>query len=107
MIGNLLLFALIIASLSLNVVDALLTRIGLRSGYRERNPFMRNLIEKIGLDKAMIVKSLLVVPLLVVFVISGWYIPIIDVAAIVSLIIVVIFYSFLVFHDYVTLRKAK
>jgi 4-hydroxybenzoate polyprenyltransferase len=104
--NNSLLLALFIASILLNVIDAILTRIAVRRGHRERNSFIRKLIEKLGLDKAMIVKVFSVVPLLVIFVIIGWNNPIIGLYAIISLIIVVVFYSCVVIQNCLQLLKS-
>jgi hypothetical protein len=43
----------------LNTVDSGMTFIALRKGYRELNPSIRRLIEKYGLNRAILLKTLL------------------------------------------------
>ena len=69
--SNSLLLLSFIAFISLNVIDAVLTVIGNRRGYPELFPFTKQIIKEIGLVKAMVLKSLLPLPL-VYFVIIGW-----------------------------------
>jgi hypothetical protein len=107
MTDNSLLLALFIASMLLNVIDALLTRVALRRGYTERIPSMRKLIEKLGLDKALIVKLLVLVLIFLFSVIIGWYIPIIYLAAIILFIIVAVLFCCVVLYDCIMLLKAK
>lgn len=106
MTNNLMLLALFISFMLLNVIDVLLTRIALRRGHRELNSFMRRLIEKLGLDNALIVKLLVPVPILIIPVIISWYIPI-YLAVIILFVTVIILYSYVVLHNCIALSKAK
>src|SRR5271157_1679088 len=57
---TLLAFASYTALVLLNTVDSLLTRWAIRRGYQEKNPYLKKLIEKFGLDMTLLLKTLVV-----------------------------------------------
>ena len=94
---DLLLVASLIALVLLNALDSAMTRMAVKKGHRELNPFARFLIEKHGVDRGMLYKALLGIPIasvvaIVVIIMNILGIPGIALAAtIVSLAGVVIF----------------
>jgi hypothetical protein len=51
-------FASYTAMVLFNVIDSVLTRRAIRRGYQEKNPFLKALIGKFGLDIAILLKTL-------------------------------------------------
>lgn len=69
MIGNSLVLVSFIALLSVNTIDAIMTRVALsKRGFEERMSLTRKMIEELGLRRAMLVKSLLPLPFVIVVV---------------------------------------
>jgi hypothetical protein len=88
-----------IAFMSLNILDAAMTRTALRKGYHERMCFTRALIEERGLDKAMLVKSLLPLPFLVPITLF-WNFPIINLTLNIIFAALIVWYSYVVLHNW-------
>jgi maltodextrin utilization protein YvdJ len=53
-------FASYTALVLLNTVDSVLTRWAIRRGYQEKNPYLKKLIVKFGLDMTLLLKTLIV-----------------------------------------------
>ncbi len=102
---NWLLVALFGVSVALNLTDSILTRFALKRGHPELNPFTRKLINELGLDRAMIVKSLLPLPLLFL-VIIGWLIPVIGSLTVFVCSIILAFYAFVVIQNCIQLLRS-
>ena len=92
-----------IAVMSLNILDADMTRTALRKGYHERMLFTRALIEELGLDKAMLVKSLLPLPFLI-FIIFFWNYPIMNLILDIIFAALIVWYFIVVLHNWRALR---
>jgi len=93
-----LLLSLWIVFMFLNILDAVLTRIALRKGCYERMSVTRALIEKWGLDKAMLFKSLY--PLLfLIWIILGWNYPVLNLILDIIFVVLIVFYSYVVLHN--------
>jgi hypothetical protein len=92
MMDNLLLLVSYAALVLFNSIDSILTRIAIKRGHQEKNPFMRNLIRKYGLDRAILIKSL-AVPMTGVFIILVWNIPILslDLTIVFSILAILLF----------------
>ena len=102
--SNLLLLALFIATVLINLIDSVTTRIALRKGYQERIWTTKKLIEELGLDKAMVVKSLLPT-ILVILVIVGWDNAGGSLWASITFIMLVVFFSCVVANNCIQLSK--
>jgi hypothetical protein len=102
-----LLLALGLALILLNVVDAVLTRIGVRRGHPELVPGTKALIEKLGLDKAMIFKVLSLTLVVILVIIFGGVISVFEIMVSVVFVFLVIFYSYTVVHDCIELLKSN
>jgi hypothetical protein len=94
-----LLLSLWIAFMSLNILDAAMTRTALRKGYHERIPFTRALIEELGLDKAMLVKSLVPLPFLIL-IIFFWNDLLFNLIVGIIFAALIVWYSIVVLHDW-------
>jgi hypothetical protein len=85
--------------MSLNAVDAVMTRTALRKGHSELVGFTQDLIDKFGLNGAMLVKALLPT-LLLILVIVGWDSPVFGVIIIEAVFMVLIIrYIYVLFHN--------
>jgi hypothetical protein len=100
--GNPLVLVSFLALIAANAVDATITRMALKKGYKEKSPFTRKMIDKFGLDTAMIIKSLLPM-ILVLFVIAGWNNIIFSLWASILFIALTIFFSIVVIYDAIQL----
>lgn len=85
--------------MSLNILDAAMTRTALRKGYHERMRFTRAGIEELGLDKAMLVKSLVPLPFLIL-IIFFWNYPIINLILDIVFAALIVWYSYVVLHNW-------
>jgi hypothetical protein len=83
----------------LSVLDAVMTRTGLRKGHRELMRSTRALIEELGLDKAMLVKSLLPLPFLI-FIIFFWNYPILNLILDIFFAVLIVWYFYGVLHNW-------
>jgi hypothetical protein len=72
---NLLLLISYAALVLLNSIDSILTRIAIKRGHQEKNPYMKSLMRKYGLDRAILIKSL-AIPMFGILIILLWNIPI-------------------------------
>jgi hypothetical protein len=100
-----LLFVSWIALMSLNAADAVMTRTALKKGRPELIRFTKDLIDKFGLDGAMLVKVLLPT-LLVIIVILGWDTPVFGVVIVEAVFMVLITrYTCVLFHNCRQLQK--
>jgi 4-hydroxybenzoate polyprenyltransferase len=99
------LLALFIAVISLNMIDAVMTRTALRRGHQERMRFTKKLIKELGLDKAMVLKSLVPVTL-VILAILGWDNAVIGLGvSIIFMVPVLICYLYAVTYNCIQLLK--
>lgn len=90
----------------LNILDAAMTRTALRKGYHERMRFTRALIEELGLDKAMLFKSLLPLPFLII-IIFFWNYPIINLILDIVFAALMVLYFFVVLHNWRQLTRKR
>ncbi len=105
--SNWLLFVSWVALMSLNAVDALMTRTALRKGHSELNKLIKDMIDKFGLDSVMLLKALLPTPL-VILVIFGWNSPVFGLIILEAVFIVpMFFYIYVLFHNCRQLLKHK
>ena len=93
--------------ISLNAIDAILTRIALRKGHQEFMPHTKALIENQGLDRAMLIKVLLLTLGAILFIALGWVNVVINFVASIAFIILDIRYSYIVAHDCIELWKNR
>lgn len=109
--NTLLFWFLFIAFISLVIVDAFLTYIGIKRGHQERMDGTKKLIEKYGLKKGLEVKTLLLVAIgiffLIVFFTMESIIPNIQLAIIVILAVIVILFSGIAIQNIVQLLKYR
>lgn len=104
--SNWLLLAVCMTFISLNVIDAVLTRIALRKGHQELMPCTKTLIRKYGLDRAMLIKaSVLMLPTICVIIV-GWENVVFGLVASIVFIFLVIIYFYVVAHNCIELRKS-
>jgi hypothetical protein len=87
-----------IAFMSLNILDAAMTRTALKKGYHERMRFTRALIEELGLGKAMLVKSLVPLPFLIL-IIFFWNYPTFNLILDIVFATLIVWYFIVVLHD--------
>lgn len=101
---DLLLVASLIALVLLNAVDSVITRMAVKRGHPELNPFVRCLIEKYGLDRGMLYKALFGIPIasvvaIVVIIMNILGIPGIALAATIASLAGVVFFSFVLLFN--------
>jgi hypothetical protein len=95
-----------IAFTSLYILDAAMTRTALRKGCHEQIRFTRTLIEELGLDKAMLVKSLLPLPFLIPIILF-WNYPILNLILDIIFAVLIIRCSYVVLHDWREFAAAR
>ena len=106
MISNSLVLASYIALLSMNAIDAAMTREALnKGGFEEKMSFARREIKELGLDGAMLFKSLLPIPF-VILVILCWNNAIYGYAVSLLFIVPTIVLSYVVSHNFIELWKS-
>lgn len=93
-----------IAFTSLNILDAAMTRTALKKGAEERMRFTKCLIEELGLDKAMLVKSLIPLPFLMP-IIFFWNYPILNLFLDILFAAPTVWYSYVVLHGWRELAR--
>jgi 4-hydroxybenzoate polyprenyltransferase len=104
--SNWLLLAVCVTFMSLNVIDAVLTRMGLRKGYEESIHGTKTLIREYGLDRAMLIKASLLTLATIFVIILGWDNAVFGLVASIAFIFLVIIYSYVVAHNCIELRKS-
>jgi hypothetical protein len=97
--------ALFIAFTSLHIIDAVMTRTAVRLGYKEKMPFTKKLIEELGLDKAMMFRSLMFILFSIVLVMAGWHITELALFATILFTIFVIYFLCVTVYDSMQLLK--
>jgi len=105
--SNWLLLFLGVTLILLNIIDAALTRIGLRKGHQEKIWGTKALIRDYGLDRAMLVKVSVLTLVAIFAIILGWYNEIIGLIISITFIVLVIAYSCIVAHNCVVLWKNR
>jgi hypothetical protein len=95
-----------IVFMSLNILDVAMTRTALRKGYHELMHLTRALIEELGLDKAMLVKSLFPLGFLIP-IIFFWNDPLINLILDIGFTTLTIWYSIVVLHDWKQLATKR
>jgi hypothetical protein len=107
-LSNSVLLASFLALLSVNTLDALLTRIALSNGeFEEKVSFTRRMIEELGLNGAMLVKSLLPIPF-VIFIVLCWNYSLIGyLVSLFFFIIPTIWFSYVVSKDCIELWRNR
>jgi len=101
---NLLMLILYSVFVSLNLIDAIMTRCALENGYEEQMKYTKVLIAECGLNRAMLIKSLLPVPF-IVLVIVGWGNAIIGIFSSILFLAFTIYYSYVFAHNCIQLIK--
>lgn len=95
-----------IALLSINAIDAAMTKKALnKSGFEEKMTFTRRAIKELGLNGAMLVKSLLPIPF-VILVILCWNNAIYGYVVSLLFIVLTIVLSYVVSHNCIELWKS-
>jgi len=87
-----------------NLIDATMTRYALKKGYQEHMRFTKVVIDEIGLDKAMILKSLLPTPF-IVLIFLGWENTLVSFFAVVLFLLFSMYYLYVFIHNFKQLRK--
>jgi Na+-driven multidrug efflux pump len=103
-VTDLLLVASLTALILLNALDSVITQMAVNRGHPELNRLARFLIEKYGLDRGMLYKALLGIPIasaiaVVVIIMNILGIPGIALAATIASLIGVVFFSFVLLFN--------